>query len=208
MQCLAATLDSHGGFRNILAFRPTGWSHASSAAKRNSMPAACTATRPSPSTASATGAVGKDSKVSSIAPTSEDRAKTSAPLDDAENVAAAAVRCRASVNGTAKAKRVAETPVDAFAALMQGAEKRAKSTRKSREAAAGQPPWLASPQSSRNGRLRIFSVPYSEHSSFTELCEFVRWLRPVAVVPTVNQGVAGKNVPAMLYSLAGMPMHS
>lgn len=32
----------------------------------------------------------------------------------------------------------------------------------------------------------VYSVPYSEHSSFSELQEFVRWARPARLVPTVN----------------------
>lgn len=43
----------------------------------------------------------------------------------------------------------------------------------------------------RKGACTIHLVPYSEHSSFTELREYVKWLRPHQVVPTV--GVGGEN---------------
>lgn len=32
----------------------------------------------------------------------------------------------------------------------------------------------------------IHLVPYSDHSSFTELCEFVKWLKPCSVIPIVK----------------------
>ena len=38
----------------------------------------------------------------------------------------------------------------------------------------------------QKGSLILYSVPYSEHSSFTELREFVRWLQPAKIVPTVG----------------------
>mmetsp|Transcript_20072 Transcript_20072/g.46767 ORF Transcript_20072/g.46767 Transcript_20072/m.46767 type:complete len:1008 (-) Transcript_20072:4-3027(-) len=37
-----------------------------------------------------------------------------------------------------------------------------------------------------NGRTKIFSMPYSEHSSFSELRAFVTAVRPQKMVPTVN----------------------
>uniref|UniRef100_A0A8B9T299 5' exonuclease Apollo n=1 Tax=Anas platyrhynchos TaxID=8839 RepID=A0A8B9T299_ANAPL len=32
----------------------------------------------------------------------------------------------------------------------------------------------------------IFPIPYSDHSSFSELCEFVKWLKPCSVIPLVR----------------------
>ena len=61
-------------------------------------------------------------------------------------------------------------------------------------------PWVSVKS---NGPAHIIEVPYSEHSSFDELREFVRWLRPVAVVPTV--GGSALATPAMLRML-GQPL--
>ncbi|GIL67665.1 hypothetical protein Vafri_21002, partial [Volvox africanus] len=38
------------------------------------------------------------------------------------------------------------------------------------------------------GSLSVHLVPYSDHSSYTELREYVRWLRPQQVIPTVGVG--------------------
>ena len=38
----------------------------------------------------------------------------------------------------------------------------------------------------------IYSIPYSEHSSFTELIDFIRVFRPHMIIPTVNTSTAGQ----------------
>jgi hypothetical protein len=47
--------------------------------------------------------------------------------------------------------------------------------------AAGYKPWVEN-----DGRTRLYSVPYSEHSSFPQLVQFVKTVAPAAIVPTVN----------------------
>ncbi|NXX63438.1 DCR1B exonuclease, partial [Scopus umbretta] len=36
---------------------------------------------------------------------------------------------------------------------------------------------------------KIHPIPYSDHSSFSELCEFVKWLKPCSVIPIVRGGM-------------------
>ncbi|GIL70372.1 hypothetical protein Vretimale_3538 [Volvox reticuliferus] len=38
----------------------------------------------------------------------------------------------------------------------------------------------------REGNVAVFGVPYSEHSSWTDLCDLVSQLRPREIIPTVN----------------------
>ncbi|KAG5189452.1 beta-lactamase-like protein [Tribonema minus] len=62
----------------------------------------------------------------------------------------------------------------------------------------------------RQGADVIYGAPYSEHSSFTELVDCVRYLRPRRVVPTVNCGTAEKARAqvALLTSAAAQPLLS
>ncbi|GMF15739.1 unnamed protein product [Phytophthora fragariaefolia] len=37
-----------------------------------------------------------------------------------------------------------------------------------------------------SGKIHVYGIPYSEHSSFAELCDFVQVVNPHAIIPTVN----------------------
>jgi DNA cross-link repair 1A protein len=45
---------------------------------------------------------------------------------------------------------------------------------------------LSTCQSDPSGAVRVYGIPYREHSSFAELCDFVRLLNPQSIIPTVN----------------------
>lgn len=38
-----------------------------------------------------------------------------------------------------------------------------------------------------SGKIHVYGIPYSEHSSFAELCDFVQVVNPHAIIPTVRQ---------------------
>ncbi len=40
--------------------------------------------------------------------------------------------------------------------------------------------------SKRKGKALMYSVPYSEHSSYDEMKAFVAWLQPTELIPSVK----------------------
>lgn len=50
----------------------------------------------------------------------------------------------------------------------------------------------------QKGTLITYQVPYSEHSSFSELKEFVQWLRPRSIIPSVNSDGGGPKMQKMV----------
>lgn len=59
-----------------------------------------------------------------------------------------------------------------------------------------------STHSTRRGAITVHSAPYSEHSSFSELCTFVRALKPRWIIPTVNNR-SRESVTEMVKNLRG-----
>lgn len=55
----------------------------------------------------------------------------------------------------------------------------------------------------QKGALITYQVPYSEHSSFTELAEFVKWLQPRSILPHVNNDGGGPKAQRMVALLRG-----
>uniref|UniRef100_UPI00359028BF uncharacterized protein isoform X1 n=2 Tax=Myxine glutinosa TaxID=7769 RepID=UPI00359028BF len=47
-------------------------------------------------------------------------------------------------------------------------------------------PTMDNVYSNVRGKVSLYGIPYSEHSSFSELRRFVQWLRPRRIIPTVN----------------------
>eukprot|EP01053_Blabericola_migrator_P004271 Blabericola_migrator_1__4270@NODE_2308_length_2961_cov_146_284727_g1445_i0_p1_GENE_NODE_2308_length_2961_cov_146_284727_g1445_i0NODE_2308_length_2961_cov_146_284727_g1445_i0_p1_ORF_typecomplete_len456_score57_71DRMBL/PF07522_14/1_6e18Lactamase_B_2/PF12706_7/0_0003Lactamase_B_2/PF12706_7/8_8e03Lactamase_B_2/PF12706_7/2_9e02RMMBL/PF07521_12/0_00014_NODE_2308_length_2961_cov_146_284727_g1445_i09452312 len=41
---------------------------------------------------------------------------------------------------------------------------------------------------SNDGRFMLYNIPYSEHSSYSEILEFLKAIKPVKIIPTVGDG--------------------
>lgn len=54
----------------------------------------------------------------------------------------------------------------------------------------------------QKGTLIVYSVPYSEHSSYQELCQMVDFLQPTKIIPSVNNDGSVK-ASRMVESLRG-----
>lgn len=50
----------------------------------------------------------------------------------------------------------------------------------------------------QKGTIITYQVPYSEHSSFSELREFVRWFQPRRIIPSVNSDCDGPKAAALV----------
>lgn len=59
----------------------------------------------------------------------------------------------------------------------------------------------------RSGKITIHQVPYSEHSSYLELRDFVQWLDPIRIIPSVGND-QGPKLKRMLSWLRQKPLTS
>jgi DNA repair metallo-beta-lactamase len=100
--------------------------------------------------------------------------------------------------GTQKRHRSEAGRRDAFSVMESAARRQARRTSAAASQQEGRPPWI---KAQKRGAVEILDVPYSEHSSCSELQQFVAWLQPVAVVPTVGGGP--QRTRDMLQLLAG-----
>jgi hypothetical protein len=61
--------------------------------------------------------------------------------------------------------------------------------------------WKNCVSSRKNGNISIHCVPYSEHSSFPELVDCLRNLRPLKIIPTVNTSKSQEQMETLLKAL-------
>eukprot|EP00798_Chlamydomonas_sp_ICE-L_P020245 gene20245-26997_t len=54
----------------------------------------------------------------------------------------------------------------------------------------------------QKGKVILHEVPYSEHSSFSEMKAFVSWLKPIEILPSVSNDNMGPKCQHMLELLA------
>lgn len=186
---LQDALQAHGGYTHILAFKPTGWTFKSRAKQAPLKAPVMRATPPA-------------------AMTSPAPLRVHASLRDRK--AECSERPRSSVDVLMASYRhqtsgivAPEAAHDAFA-VMRGAAKKqacraATSVPQGAKAQQDRPPWISV---RKQGAVEVVDVPYSEHSSCRELQEFVAWLQPVAIMPTVGGATAAQRN-ALLTVLAG-----
>ena len=57
----------------------------------------------------------------------------------------------------------------------------------------------------QRGHIVSYGLPYSEHSSFSELRSFVQAVRPQRILPTVNNGAAASREKMVAYFRSWLP---